>query len=123
MSALFTRLSQRLAADFDTPSSLVKQSATTGGVLAALLVIGVFPDISVTHEPTFWAGVALVALPVLSGWQLATMISPVFVYLLLTRVSGITMLEAMAEKRWGTDPDFIAYRDSTPALMLRKPRG
>ena len=74
-------------------------------------------------EITLWAGVALVALPVLSGWQLASMISPVFVYLLLTRVSGITMLEAIAEKRWGTDPEFIAYRNATPALMLRKPRG
>lgn len=74
-------------------------------------------------EITLWAGVALVALPVLSGWQLVTMISPIFVYLLLTRVSGITMLEAIAEKRWGKDPEFIAYRDATPALMLRKPRG
>jgi steroid 5-alpha reductase family enzyme len=59
---------------------------------------------------------------VLTGWQLATMVSPVFVYLLLTRVSGIPLLEALAEKRWGTDPDFIAYRDGTPALMLRKPK-
>lgn len=74
-------------------------------------------------EITLWAGVALVALPVLSGWQLATMISPVFVYLLLTRVSGITMLEAMAEKRWGTESEYIAYRDATPPLILRKPRG
>ena len=51
------------------------------------------------------------------------MISPVFVYLLLTRVSGITLLEAMSNKKWGDDPAYIAYRDATPALMLRKPRG
>ena len=31
-------------------------------------------------EITLWFGLALVALPVLSGWQLATLISPVFVY-------------------------------------------
>ena len=74
-------------------------------------------------EITLWLGLSLVALPVLSGWQLATMISPVFVYLLLTRVSGITLLEAMSNKKWGDDPAYIAYRDSTPALMLRKPRG
>ena len=73
-------------------------------------------------EITLWLGLSLVALPVLSGWQLATMVSPVFVYLLLTRVSGIPLLEALAEKRWGTDPDFIAYRDGTPALMLRRPK-
>ena len=73
-------------------------------------------------EITLWLGLSLVALPVLSGWQLATMVSPVFVYLLVTRVSGIPLLEALAEKRWGTDPDFVAYRDGTPALMLRRPK-
>ena len=73
-------------------------------------------------EITLWLGLSLVAVPVLSGWQLATMISPIFVYLLLTRVSGIPMLEDMARKKWGSDPEFIAYTESTPALMLKKPR-
>ena len=73
-------------------------------------------------EITLWLGLSLVAVPVLEGWQLATMISPIFVYLLLTRVSGIPMLEDMAQKKWGSDPEFIAYTKSTPALMLRKPR-
>ena len=73
-------------------------------------------------EITLWLGLSLVAVPVLAGWQLATMISPVFVYLLLTKVSGIPMLEDMARKKWGSDPSFIAYTESTPALVLRKPR-
>jgi len=73
-------------------------------------------------EITLWLGLSLVAVPVLSGWQLVTMISPIFVYLLLTKVSGIPMLEDMARKKWGTDPAFIAYTEATPALMLRKPR-
>ena len=33
-------------------------------------------------EITLWFGLALVALPVLSGWQLCTLISPIFVMLL-----------------------------------------
>lgn len=74
-------------------------------------------------EITLWLGLALVALPVLSGWQLATMISPVFVYVLLTRISGIPLLERLAKKKWGSEPEFNAYIQSTPALMLRKPRG
>ena len=73
-------------------------------------------------EITLWLGLALVALPVLSGWQLATMISPIFVYLLLTKVSGIPLLEALAQKKWGRDPEFIAYTEKTPALMLKKPQ-
>lgn len=73
-------------------------------------------------EITLWLGLALVALPVLSGCQLATMISPIFVYVLLTRISGIPLLERLAQKKWGSEPEFIAYTESTPALILRKPR-
>lgn len=73
-------------------------------------------------EITLWLGLALVALPVLSSWQLATMISPIFVYVLLTRISGIPLLERLAQKKWGSEPEFIAYTESTPALILRKPR-
>jgi steroid 5-alpha reductase family enzyme len=73
-------------------------------------------------EILLWVGVAIVALPVLSGWQYATLISPVFVYVLLTRISGVPMLEARAEKAWGDDPAYRAYRDRTPVLFLRPPR-
>ncbi|MHC4934157.1 MAG: DUF1295 domain-containing protein, partial [Planctomycetota bacterium] len=60
-------------------------------------------------EIALWLGVAIVALPVLSGWQYATLISPVFVYVLLTRISGIPILEARAEKKWGKDPEYQRY--------------
>lgn len=73
-------------------------------------------------EITLWTGVALLAAPVLSGWQHLTLVSPLFVYLLLTRVSGIPLLEARAEERWGGDPAYRAYRDRTPPLVLRPPR-
>ena len=73
-------------------------------------------------EIALWLGLALLAMPVLNGWQLATMISPVFVYVLLTKVSGIPLLENLAQKKWGSDPEFIAYTESTPALILRKPK-
>ncbi len=73
-------------------------------------------------EITLWTGVALLAAPVLSGWQYLTLVSPLFVYLLLTRVSGIPLLEARAEERWGGDPAYRAYRDRTPSLVLRPPR-
>jgi steroid 5-alpha reductase family enzyme len=73
-------------------------------------------------EIALWLGVAIVALPVLSGWQYATLISPVFVYVLLTRISGIPLLEARAEKKWGKDPEYQRYVERTPVLMLRPPR-
>jgi steroid 5-alpha reductase family enzyme len=72
-------------------------------------------------EITLWVGVALIALPVLSGWQYATLISPLFVYGLLTRVSGIPLLEARAEEKWGDDPTYRAYVERTPVLVPRPP--
>ena len=74
-------------------------------------------------EITLWLGVAVVAWPALTGWQHVTLISPVFVYVLLTRVSGIPLLEARAEAAWGDDPDYRAYRAATPVLVPRPPRG
>ena len=74
-------------------------------------------------EITLWFGVALIAFPVLRGWQYATLISPVFVYLLLTRVSGIPLLAARGKKRWGHEPAYQAYLERTPVLVPRPPRG
>ena len=46
----------------------------------------------------------------------------VLVTLLLTRVSGIPLLEARGRKRWGGDPAYQAYVASTPVLWPRPPR-
>lgn len=73
-------------------------------------------------EITLWFGLALVALPVLSGWQVSTLISPIFVYLLLTRISGIPLLDRLALKKWGADPAYLAYIESTNSLMLARPK-
>jgi len=73
-------------------------------------------------EITLWTGIALIALPALSGWQYVALISPVFVYLLLTRISGIPMLEERAEERWGDDPAYREYKERTPVLFPKPPR-
>ncbi len=72
-------------------------------------------------EIMLWLGIAVIALPVLSGWQYATLISPVFVFVLLTRVSGVPLLEARGKKKWGDDPGYQAYCERTPVLFLRPP--
>lgn len=70
-------------------------------------------------EILLWVGVTLVAVPVLTGWQWVALISPVFVTLLLTKVSGIPLLEAKADRRWGGDTEYEAYKKRTPSLIPR----
>lgn len=72
-------------------------------------------------EIVIWVGMAIIALPVLQGLQWATLISPVFVVFLLTRVSGIPMLEQAADDRWGGQDDYEEYKRNTPALIPRPP--
>lgn len=69
-------------------------------------------------EIVLWTGIAVMAVPALQGWQYLTLISPVFVFLLLTKVSGVRMLEARARKRWGEDQDYQEYHKRTPMLIL-----
>ena len=73
-------------------------------------------------EIMVWFGVALLSLPVLRGWQYVTLISPVFVFLLLTRISGIPLLEKRADEKWSGQEDYERYKRSTPVLVPRPPR-
>jgi steroid 5-alpha reductase family enzyme len=73
-------------------------------------------------EIVLWIGVMIIALPVLQGWQWVTLISPVFVTLLLTRVSGVPMLERRADEKWGGQEDYEAYKERTPVLIPRPRR-
>ena len=73
-------------------------------------------------EIVLWTGIAIIALPILSGGQWVTLISPIFIFLLLTRVSGIPMLEAKADKKWGDNADYQSYKKNTPALLMKPPQ-
>lgn len=73
-------------------------------------------------EIVLWIGVAIVALPVLRSWQWATMISPVFIFLLLTRISGVPMLEARADEKWGGQADYETYKANTSILVPLPPK-
>ena len=70
-------------------------------------------------EILLWSGIAIMALPLLQGWQYLALVSPVFVYLLLTRISGIPLLERSADQRFGADPRYQRYKADTPELWPR----
>mgnify|MGYP005628651615 CR=1 FL=1 len=69
-------------------------------------------------EILLWTGIAVAAFPVLEGLQLVTLISPIFVFFLLTKISGVRMLEAQARRRWGDDPEYKLYLQRTPSIVL-----
>lgn len=73
-------------------------------------------------EFTLWFGILVMAVPLLLGWSWLAVISPIFVYLLLTRVSGVNLLDGIAKERWGDDPAYQAYRKNTPVLFPRPPK-
>jgi len=70
-------------------------------------------------EIVLWIGIAIIAMPVLQGWQWVAMISPLFVTLLLTRVSGVPLLEKKADQKWGGQAEYEAYKKNTPVLIPR----
>jgi len=74
-------------------------------------------------EIVLWFGIAVIALPVLSGWQWITLISPLFVTILLTKISGVPMLEKRADEKWGGQPEYEAYKANTSVLIPMPPKG
>ena len=70
-------------------------------------------------EITLWTGIAVIALNTLTGIEYITLISPVFVYILLTRMSGINMLERIADERYGHLEEYKKYKENTPVLFLK----
>jgi len=68
-------------------------------------------------EITLWTGIAVIALNTLTGIEYITLISPVFVYILLTRMSGVNLLERIAEERYGHLEEYQRYKRNTPVLV------
>jgi len=73
-------------------------------------------------EIVLWIGIAIMASSVMVSYQWVAWISPVFVTILLTKISGIPLLEEIADQRWGGQADYEAYKAKTPVLMMLPPR-
>jgi len=70
-------------------------------------------------EILLWSGITMMAVPYLSGSQWIVVVSPLFVYALLTRISGIPTLAKRGQQLWGEDPAYQAYLSNTPRLFPR----
>lgn len=73
-------------------------------------------------EITLWIGMALIAIPAFDGREFVGLISPLFVTVLLTKISGLPALERRGHKRWGDEPEYQTYVAEVPILIPRPPR-
>ena len=80
---------------------------------------------SISRHPNYlgeillWTGIAFFGISCFTGLERVAWISPIFIYLLLTKVSGIPILDKRALEKWGDDPEYQKYRENTPALVPR----
>ena len=69
-------------------------------------------------ELILWIGVAVMSVESLEGLQHISLISPLFVYVLLMYISGVRMLENSGQKKWGHLPEYNEYLKNTPKFFI-----
>tara|TARA_X000001036_G_scaffold274434_1_gene254899 strand:- start:1306 stop:2148 length:843 start_codon:yes stop_codon:yes gene_type:complete len=69
-------------------------------------------------EISLWTGIAIISFSSLSDWQYVSLISPIFIYILLVHVSGINFLESSSNKKWGHLKAYKEYIKKTPKLLF-----
>lgn len=66
-----------------------------------------------------WVGLYIVALPSLEGaTQILALVSPLFITYILLFVTGVPILEKLADGKWGGDSAYIDYKKRTSVLIL-----
>jgi len=68
-------------------------------------------------EILLWIGLFISASSSFKGHDYLSVISPLFVAFLLTRVSGIPILERQNMKKWKDNPEFLSYLQRTPRMI------
>lgn len=69
-------------------------------------------------EATLWLGMLILCAPSFQNTQWAAVISPIFVTFLLTKVSGVPMLEQRADEKWGGNPEYEKYKRTTSVFII-----
>jgi steroid 5-alpha reductase family enzyme len=68
-------------------------------------------------EITLWVGIFVMGIRTYRSTQWITAVSPLFVGLLLLKVSGLPMLEAYADKKWGAEAEYQEYKRTTHVMV------
>ena len=69
-------------------------------------------------EIMVWTGVYLFCIPSLgAAGRLLALASPLYIASILLFFSGVPLVEKFADKKWGTDKDYQAYKKAVPVLV------
>ncbi|CAH7677581.1 hypothetical protein BY996DRAFT_4584652 [Phakopsora pachyrhizi] len=78
---------------------------------------------SLTRHPNYLGEVMIWTSQLIISWSTLTpllraisCLSPIFEYLLITKVSGVPLLEAQADKRFKDDKEYQEYKERTPVF-------
>eukprot|EP00518_Triparma_eleuthera_P001648 CAMPEP_0182459004 /NCGR_PEP_ID=MMETSP1319-20130603/4228_1 /TAXON_ID=172717 /ORGANISM="Bolidomonas pacifica, Strain RCC208" /LENGTH=342 /DNA_ID=CAMNT_0024657817 /DNA_START=13 /DNA_END=1041 /DNA_ORIENTATION=- len=69
-------------------------------------------------EITLWLGQFIASSATLVDSQWFCVISPLFVFFLLMKVSGVPMLESRGDEKWGSEPGYQLYKKNTHVLLI-----
>ena len=78
---------------------------------------------SISRHPNYfgeillWFGLYVSASAGWSGGRHLLVLCPLFNYLLISRLSGVPLLEKAGLKRWGDDPRYKRYLGTVPELV------
>ncbi len=64
-----------------------------------------------------WAGIFIFVSPVLQGWEWLSIISPLWIILLLLKISGIPLLQKSGKQKYGKVEGYVEYRRKTSLLI------
>ena len=73
-------------------------------------------------EIMLWTGIACFGISCFSGLECVAWVSPIFIYLLLTKISGVPILDRRGLEKWGDKLEYHKNRDDTPTLQPRLTR-
>ena len=68
-------------------------------------------------EIVLWVGVSIMSVASMTGLQYVSLISPLVSFLLIYYVSGVRMLEARSDKKWGSSKDYQEYKNNVPVFV------
>ncbi len=101
----------------DQQKAVFKADAGNKDKLLTSGLYGVVQYPNYLGEISFWIGIFIVAIPVLSGLRWLAILSPIIIILLLLFLSGIPTIEKARKKKFAGDKEYEAYSKETAKLI------